>query len=371
MLVRENQFEQAGELFFEAAAVPELWPQALQAVADACGAKGALFTPIRAAPDFCLPSPRIEEVIKDFVDEGWATTNPRMKRGLELTRAGMKGLITDTDMFTPEELAADRFYNEFIVPHGFSANAGMVLASFGHELVLPFMLERGRGDGPFLRDEIAVMNRLMVRLQPAAQLALKVGFAASRSTADSLAAVGRDILLLGWSGRVLHMAPGTARHVGDALTLTGGVVSSWNRDTSRRLAAMIARAVSSGSGLDRVAGGIALPRKSGRRPLLAQVVPIVGAAHDVFMLARAIVILTDPDQAGDEDPLAGPLSASGLSPAEARLARRIGAGEDLKAIAKAENIAIETARARLKSVFAKTGTHRQAELAILIASLLW
>lgn len=63
-------------------------------------------------------------------------------------------------------------------------------------------------------------------------------------------------------------------------------------------------------------------------------------------------------------------SIFGLSAAEGRLAARIGRGEELKDIAEAEGIVIETARARLKAVFAKTGTHRQAELAILIAGLM-
>jgi DNA-binding CsgD family transcriptional regulator len=57
----------------------------------------------------------------------------------------------------------------------------------------------------------------------------------------------------------------------------------------------------------------------------------------------------------------------GLSAAETRLAARIGHGESLAAIAEAEGVVIETARSRLKAVFAKTGTHRQAELAALVA----
>jgi DNA-binding CsgD family transcriptional regulator len=62
-------------------------------------------------------------------------------------------------------------------------------------------------------------------------------------------------------------------------------------------------------------------------------------------------------------------STFGLSRAEARLAARIGRAEELKDIADSEGITFETARARLKAVFAKTGTHRQAELAVLVASI--
>lgn len=112
-----------------------------------------------------------------------------------------------------------------------------------------------------------------------------------------------------------------------------------------------------------------MPRRTNRLPLIARVVPITGAGQDVFLLARAAVILTDPAAARSAAAPDGTLAAMGLTPAEARLAARIGQGEELKSIAEAEGIAMETARARLKAVFAKTGTHRQAELAILVSRL--
>jgi DNA-binding CsgD family transcriptional regulator len=58
-----------------------------------------------------------------------------------------------------------------------------------------------------------------------------------------------------------------------------------------------------------------------------------------------------------------------LSPAEAQIALGIAKGETLAEIAKARSVSVSTARGQLKSVFAKTGTHRQAELVrLLIAS---
>jgi len=52
----------------------------------------------------------------------------------------------------------------------------------------------------------------------------------------------------------------------------------------------------------------------------------------------------------------------GLTPAEARLAQALVAGEHLNDIAEHLGITKETARSQLKAVFAKTDTHRQAEL---------
>jgi DNA-binding CsgD family transcriptional regulator len=56
-----------------------------------------------------------------------------------------------------------------------------------------------------------------------------------------------------------------------------------------------------------------------------------------------------------------------LTPAEAQIALGIACGRTLAAIAEARGACVSTARTQLKCVFAKTGTHRQAELVALLA----
>jgi DNA-binding CsgD family transcriptional regulator len=51
------------------------------------------------------------------------------------------------------------------------------------------------------------------------------------------------------------------------------------------------------------------------------------------------------------------------------LAVRLVSGEALRDAARAEAIRYETARTRLKAIFAKTATSRQVELTLLIARL--
>src|SRR5262249_5329397 len=60
----------------------------------------------------------------------------------------------------------------------------------------------------------------------------------------------------------------------------------------------------------------------------------------------------------------------GLTPAEARLALQLVAGETLRAAAAKLGITYETARTELKNIFNKTGTCRQAELVIVIVTAL-
>lgn len=57
----------------------------------------------------------------------------------------------------------------------------------------------------------------------------------------------------------------------------------------------------------------------------------------------------------------------GLTAAESRLALRLLTGESLRSTAAALGITYESARSHLKSIFHKTGTHRQGELIALLA----
>jgi DNA-binding CsgD family transcriptional regulator len=55
-----------------------------------------------------------------------------------------------------------------------------------------------------------------------------------------------------------------------------------------------------------------------------------------------------------------------LTPAEAQIALGIADGKTLAAIAEGRRVSVSTARGQLKSVFAKIGAHRQAELVTLL-----
>ena len=60
----------------------------------------------------------------------------------------------------------------------------------------------------------------------------------------------------------------------------------------------------------------------------------------------------------------------GLTPAEAKLALHLVAGETLRSAAVKLSITYETARTHLKNIFDKTGTCRQAELVVVILTAL-
>ena len=103
--------------------------------------------------------------------------------------------------------------------------------------------------------------------------------------------------------------------------------------------------------------------------LWVRIVPLArdGAASQSWQRASVAIFLDGNDEAA-LDP-ATLSSLFGLTSRESALAQQLLAGADLAGAAAALSLSLETVRSRLKILFAKTGTHRQAELLRLLTRL--
>jgi DNA-binding CsgD family transcriptional regulator len=79
-------------------------------------------------------------------------------------------------------------------------------------------------------------------------------------------------------------------------------------------------------------------------------------------MAGAAIIIDDPGSPSRECRRASFSRAYGLTESEQQLTELLMRGLTLKDIADARQVSFETIRTQLKSVFAKTGTNRQADL---------
>ena len=110
---------------------------------------------------------------------------------------------------------------------------------------------------------------------------------------------------------------------------------------------------------------IANGAKSRMRPLLACNVGLLRASSSDLPMIFLLIDLEEHPGART----AVLRQAFGLTEAEARLAARLARGDSVHDIASDHRVAIHTARGQLKSVLAKTHTHRQAELVALVNRL--
>ena len=81
----------------------------------------------------------------------------------------------------------------------------------------------------------------------------------------------------------------------------------------------------------------------------------------------AVVLISDPEDL-PRDPGLHLARLYGLTPAEARVALAVAEGSGVEQAARALRIGSATVRTHLQRCFAKTSTHRQAELARLVLS---
>jgi DNA-binding CsgD family transcriptional regulator len=112
---------------------------------------------------------------------------------------------------------------------------------------------------------------------------------------------------------------------------------------------------------------VCLPR-AGRQPLLAYPLKLASMSANALAGCRALLVIVDPEKRS-HPPEAVLRTGFGLTAAEARLAARLATGVTIETAADKLGVAKETARNQLKSIFSKTGVHRQAELVALFASL--
>jgi DNA-binding CsgD family transcriptional regulator len=187
------------------------------------------------------------------------------------------------------------------------------------------------------------------------------GLAGASAMLDML---GEPFALLSAAGFVLHMNAAFAELLGDGLAVRGQRFRAYDPGEDEGLQALVWRAAQSTPA--NVPSSIVVSRRDAV-PFAVRCRPIAGAARDVLFPARILATVGVLDVRRSNGEVQVLRQAYGLTPSEARLAACLGEGMSLREAAERERITFQTARSRLKSVFAKTGTKRQVQLAILFA----
>ena len=102
--------------------------------------------------------------------------------------------------------------------------------------------------------------------------------------------------------------------------------------------------------------------------MVAHVVPIRLSARDIFVRCAAVLVLT-PVTLPRALPVELVQSLFDLTPAEARVARSLSAGETVENIASIGGVSLNTIRTQVRGVLEKTGCRRQAEVVALLSGI--
>jgi len=344
------------DAIYEAGAMPELWPEVLDMLAALVGARGGLILYARpGGQQKRAASAAIEPLFDDFAAEGWTERNSRLDRYLE--RPPYAGFLTDGDLHSEEELRTLPIYADFLNPRGAGAGAATLIQGAMDDM-LALTIE-AFPDHASARASLRILDEMRPHLGRAATLSGRLAMEQTHAAVRALELIGTPAAMVDRNGRLLSANALFEQALGKSLLDMPTRLKLRDDRSDARLAEAIEqlRSRSQGSSIAVSLGG------SARAAM--HVVPVRGAARDVFVAASALVVLADP--AGSRVPGRDLLQALfDLTPTEARLARHIARGSGISAVAEEAGLSRETIRTHLKAIFRKTNTRRQSELALLL-----
>lgn len=272
-------------------------------------------------------------------------------------------VVTGQQLSPRSVLCRGEYYNDFASRFDRTRLASIPLAP-GPAFYGISILRRER-DPEFEDAEVRFLSRLVPHLRRALRLHDRLRTAADERSAllGGLDAVPCAVVIVDGSAHaVLTNRAGAELQIErDGIGVRRGVLVARSAGASRRLAQLVANAAGNHR-IDRASGGTMVLQGS-RSPLHVLVAPVRGAAGLAIthQRARVFVFISDPSRhcLPSEYLLQ---RYYGLTPSEAEVAARIGAGRSLADIANERGITIETVRWYNKRVLAKTGCSSRAQL---------
>jgi DNA-binding CsgD family transcriptional regulator/PAS domain-containing protein len=359
------------DLLYTAALQTQLWPQALHELAHALGAIGTVVLPISTrGPRGTLVSPEMRESEADYHRRWWChDTRVARVEARHLSR----GVFSEADLFSAEELKRDPFRQEFLRSYGMGDFAAQIVSPLP-KLVVSISVQRALSGGPFEPSELQLLASLGRHAARAVTISLRLTAARAdeKTLLGALARLECGAVVIDDRGRVVFMNAAAECAMGDGLSTAKCELRAASPQHQPLLDRLIAAVC---GGTDGPAlGPIALPRPSGKLPLLLQAIPLrpLDRSDEIdrllFALPTALIMIVDPEQEHEHSPIEA-LRLLGLTQAEARIAALVGAGHSRREAAEALAISEWTAREALKRVFSKLAISRQSELVKLVHRL--
>lgn len=353
--------EQLLDLIYEAAAVPELWPNVLDSLAQIAGAVGTFLIASNSRDFRWTSSDSVRQLGHDFIAGGYLERSFRMKTLMQ--QRG--GFAREIDRLTAAEMDADVALTELLRPRGFGWVVGTMILAPSDDM-LAFSMERRLVDGPVEDQAVVELNALRPHLARAALMSARLRLERARGMADSLTTMGLPSAVLSGSGKVISTSSSFARVGPQIIPTAFGGIALANAEAN----ALLAQAI---EGLNAVtlqhgAKSIAVPADEDGAALIVHLIPVRRSAHDIFGPAMGVLVVTPlgSSQTLTDDLLNGLFD---LSPAETRAAQGLLAGKSIEDLAADLGLSRETIRSQVKAVLAKTGTSRQADLMALLSNV--
>jgi DNA-binding CsgD family transcriptional regulator len=358
---------------YDAVLAPQAWPWVLTQVADAVGVDSVdfLVTAPGGKSGFGPRSGRISPEADRLYREYYGSISPRRKLA---QRMPVGAFMICHHHFDDDFVRRDEFYNDFCIPMGLRYLATTSLwRENGQDVGVGF--QRRVGGEPFAERDLGRLRPLLPHLRRVMQIqhrlsTLEADLASQGTLLDRLDC---GVIVVDSQGRVrrCNKAADDILWLADGLRIRDRRLQTDDHDASEKLARLIGEAAQCAMGGSPHKGGgeVAVPRREGAHPLLLLVAPLPAtSASRLFDNEPSVAIFVSTLDAR-ETPEQRYINLFKLTPAEARLAVRLAAGDTLDQVAEAFSLSKYTVRAQLRALMGKTGTNRQAELVRLLSTV--
>lgn len=343
---------------YEAAFVPEIWPDTLSRIAESAGIASGCMMIIdpRQKPLFST-TPNIEEVVAHFATTPEWYTNKLL---WSLKRRRYAGFLEVTDFLAAENPEDVAFHGENMRRMGTAWQLGSVV-DMPEGGFVAFTFERALGEPDFSPAELAFFDALRPHLARASMMAQRLELQRAEASVAAIGALGMPAAVMGEGGTVLAtnslfetlssiLRPGAFGRLSLANREAGGLLQQALVETTDAIAPI--RSIPVGN--------------AERQALVLHVLPLRRSASDIFAQGTALLIVTGYAADANVPPDAVLRGLFDLSAAEAGVAAGLASGLSLADIAAQRKIAVATARTHLAQIFRKTGTNQQTQLVALL-----
>lgn len=345
---------------YEAAFVPELWPDVLGRIAEAGGAhSGALLLIDRRLPPLFTATPNVAETLAEFSQTPFWYENPPAHR---LRKKRYPGFLERADFFTDDERNSDNPYHANMIKIGADWQVGSIVDMPDGEMAL-FTFERQQGLPDFSRSELDRLDSFRPHLARASLMAWRFKLERAQASVAAMETIGVPAAVISGSGKVLSTNSLFGGLTDVLRPAAFGRLAALDRAADRLLQAALAARTGEAAPDIR---SIPMRFPQADRAIVAHVVPLHRTASDIFDSGAAMVAVTGFSLDGNVPTDALLRGLFDLSVAEAPIAAGLAAGRTLIEVARERGISITTARTHLAQIFRKTGTSQQGQLVALL-----
>ncbi|MFK7978176.1 MAG: helix-turn-helix transcriptional regulator [Halioglobus sp.] len=277
----------------------------------------------------------------------------------------------DSDVMKKKQFKNMLYYDEFLRHYDFEHISGLYVMHEPHQSVIA-STSKGRAAGPFTERDRTLFKLIIPHIQKFIRINERLGETDIERDLSwgALHRMSQAVLAVDRSGKVLF-ANDAARALADlrdGLMLNAEKLSAASATINARLYSALGKVCSAYEDIGSFQSeyNIVVPRKSGLRPFLVNLMPLRHETHlSSVNSAAALVFITDLNSQATVR-YESLVDIYGLTKTEARVAALLSEGLPLEQIAQRLDHSVHTTRTVLKRIYSKTDTHRQSELVSLL-----